>query len=55
MEFAWEKDINYNCRFCHMYISFKRAYLRASSDGVLDKTAFLQAGSASCDMTRFVS
>ena len=31
------------------------SYLRASNEGVLDRAAFLQAGSASCEMTRLVS
>ena len=31
------------------------SYLRASNEGVLDRTAFLQAGSAACEMTRMVS
>ena len=32
-----------------------QSYLRANKDGVLDKTAFLQVGSASWDMTRLAS
>lgn len=30
------------------------SYLKASNDGIPDKTAFLQTGSPSCDITRFL-